>query len=369
MGIISSLLFLLFVLQTASTISIHHYHHDEPLQSLQTLNNMSSCEKNSTVENRILPLDERFIDVGKSYPFVALDHLNIRCGGWNSNFSNFYLDALGFVMDPRCDDVRKATQAAGGAMRGLTWVSIGLQQIHLPFDKEQKINGNIVLMYRNLTELQERLILSKVSFTVHRDQYSREEYLRVVCPVGNVYHLYEQSGIPTYLGPNKYLSPNDGLELPGGKSLGMGMAAINFQCAVGVAEKIAKFYSHIFHADPEIVVDESSSLKKCIIRMGYGQRIEFEETKEPLPPYDGYHVAVYVNDFVDIYERLVTYDLHWDNPRCPQFTYRTVEDVTKFNEYRFKDIIDVDTKDVIYELEHEVRSASFFLSFTIFSKF
>ena len=49
-----------------------------------------------------------------------------------------------------------------------------------------------------------------------------------------------------------------------------------------------------------------------------------EEGEEGLAPYDGHHVALYVNDFAALYSKLSQAGLIWQNPRFPQFDYSEV---------------------------------------------
>ena len=78
------------------------------------------------------------------------------------------------------------------------------------------------------------------------------------------------------------------------------------------------------------------------------------ETSEKIS-FEGHHIALYMNNFIEIYNRVKPHNLHWDNPRFPQFTYRTLENVLTHNEFRVKDIIDPLTGEKVFELEHEIR--------------
>ena len=97
-----------------------------------------------------------------------------------------------------------------------------------------------------------------------------------------------------------------------------------------------------------------------MVRVGYNQQIAFTEAIEgvSLEPYDGHHIAVYVNNFVESYYRLSEDELVWNNPRFPQFKYDTIDDALEHNEFRFLYIVDVDTNEKIFEIEHELRSLS-----------
>ena len=48
-------------------------------------------------------------------------------------------------------------------------------------------------------------------------------------------------------------------------------------------------------------------------------------------------------------------NLVWNNP-CFTMTYDTLEEVMKVQEFSVKDFLDLETGEVVYQLEHEIRS-------------
>ena len=112
----------------------------------------------------------------------------------------------------------------------------------------------------------------------------------------------------------------------------------------------SQFYEEIIGAQSLDLGDET-----CTVGMGYHQSLRFQESSSS-QDYDGHHIAIYVNGFVDMYHRLSQRSLIYMNPRFPQFNYSTEEQAVHHNEFRFLDIIDVDTGEVVYQLEHEIRS-------------
>jgi hypothetical protein len=66
----------------------------------------------------------------------------------------------------------------------------------------------------------------------------------------------------------------------------------------------------------------------------------FRET-EDVEPYDGHHIAVYVANFSKPYQWLSERGLITEQPRNHQF--------------RFVDIVDPDTGEKLFQIEHEVR--------------
>lgn len=349
------------------------------------------------------------INVRAGHPFVLLEHININTGTvWNDAFQKFYFDALGFVYDPRCEIALRRTRGAGGITNGLLWANIGLQQIHFPFDEEQRVRGYIGLEYKNLDAVASQLQSTNVSYAVCHTENSSERFIETQCPVGNRFRLHQQTAqttqqdgwasaqynteggvagdsdtegnldTPSWLGPLPHITPSAKFEMPGGRSLGLGISYVNFDCPTDTARKICRFYEYFFGSNAHVVQDSSVHTPSCMIPIGFRQHLRFTElppflhstaagdddvrmmsamASHPttLPAYDGHHIAVYVNDFVGIYARVAMSNLHWDNPRFPQFTYSNVSEVLRHNEFRIKDIIDIDTNEIIYQLEHEIR--------------
>ena len=75
----------------------------------------------------------------------------------------------------------------------------------------------------------------------------------------------------------------------------------------------------------------------------------------------GIHVAVYVSKFKDSYDLLKKAQLIWTNPKFSRLDRcDTWEDAKAGRQYRFKDLIDMQTKEKIFEMEHETRSMRHF---------
>mmetsp|Transcript_12626 Transcript_12626/g.19055 ORF Transcript_12626/g.19055 Transcript_12626/m.19055 type:complete len:345 (-) Transcript_12626:246-1280(-) len=299
------------------------------------------------------------IHVQPGEPIVLLEHVNINTGKWNALYSYFYFKILKLTSDPRADIILSNIRNAGGITDSLVWGNIGLQQFHFPSDYPQIIRGCIGLYYPNISSIQQDLIDYEYAYSISYDHNSLP-IIETICPYGNRFRLHQQVGEATWYGPAAHLPPNKEHSLPGGLTEGRGMRYIEFDTSLHTAQRICEFYSYFLYANATTTTEfsESGPLDTCTIYIGYHQYISFKESRRPLPSYDGHHIALYVNRFVDIYERLVERSLHWENPRFPQFQYRSVDDILHHNEYRFKDIIDIHTGEVIYQLEHEIRSLS-----------
>ena len=111
--------------------------------------------------------------------------------------------------------------------------------------------------------------------------------------------------------------------------------------APGAAKGIGRFYSEIMGAPAQMV--ECRGAKAAKVKIG-GQQLSFifRETKDAIPAYDGHHVAIYISDFHTPYKKLQDLGL------------LSMENGPY--EWRFKEIVDLDTKKVLFEIEHEVRS-------------
>jgi hypothetical protein len=79
----------------------------------------------------------------------------------------------------------------------------------------------------------------------------------------------------------------------------------------------------------------------AIVTVGV-QKLLFRETDAPMPPYDGYHIAIYIANHSDPHRFLQEHNVRVEESNAHQ--------------YRFWDIIDPDTGRELFTLEHEVRS-------------
>ena len=78
------------------------------------------------------------------------------------------------------------------------------------------------------------------------------------------------------------------------------------------------------------------------ISVGLKQELIFRETDKKLPEFDGHHLQVYVEDFGAPHAKLRKLDLITEeSDRC---------------QYRFEDIVDLDSGKVLFTIEHEIRS-------------
>jgi hypothetical protein len=241
---------------------------------------------------------------------TGLEHVNLEIPdqGWASDF---YLVGLGFTRDPY---LFPGTNNM--------WVNVGrTSQFHLPTGDALVLRGAIGIvvpdraaLLERLESVKDRLQGSKFAYKEHND------YVEATCPWGNEFRLH---------------SPD--LERFG--AINLGIPYVEFHVPVGTAAGIARFYREILGAKAKVVANGS---KAAHVSVGLKQEFIFRETEGTPPEYDGHHIQVYVEDFGGPHDLLAKHDLITEeSDRC---------------QYRFEDIIDLDSGEVLFTIEHEIRS-------------
>jgi hypothetical protein len=118
----------------------------------------------------------------------------------------------------------------------------------------------------------------------------------------------------------------------------LGMPYVQFEVRPGTAAGIARFYREVFGATADLI----DAGKAARITVGPKQYFIFRETDAPEAPYDGHHVQIDVADFSGPYNRLRALGL--------------ICEESSQHQYRFRDIVDPDTRALLFAIEHEVRS-------------
>jgi catechol 2,3-dioxygenase-like lactoylglutathione lyase family enzyme len=245
-------------------------------------------------------------DVGN---IVALEHVNVTVPD-PQLATVFYVSGLGLTRDPYL-------------MTGPRnmWVNVGRSQFHLPTNKPQVLRGITGLVIPDRAALLKRLNkarknLDNTAFDFHED----ETFVEAVCPWGNRIRCHEPA--PRF----------------GGVSLGM--PYVEFEVPPSTAEGIARFYTEIMGTRAQCSEDQMGRCAR--VNSGVGQHLLFRETDRPLPDYDGHHIAIYIADFSGPYQRLLKRGLIFEESNRWQ--------------YRFKEIVDPETNQPLFTIEHEVRS-------------
>ena len=224
---------------------------------------------------------------------ARLEHVNLAIPD-QQVATQFYVIGLGLTRDP--------------AMTvGLTnmWINIGRSQMHLPSREPiaHQLRGEVTLtlpdidlVMANLRAIQPTLSGSAFDF-------------RLLPPAGD----------------------EDSIQL--------GLTDVRLDVPAGAADGIARFYQQIIGTT---ATTADLSGKACaIVPVGPGQTLTFQETSDPLPAYDGHHIQIYIAGFEALRRELEQRNLlSLDEGRY---------------QFRFIDIVDPESGDLLYQIEHEVR--------------
>jgi catechol 2,3-dioxygenase-like lactoylglutathione lyase family enzyme len=246
------------------------------------------------------------MDVGH---VVHLEHVNVRIPDQRIA-TIFYVSGLGLTRDPYL-------------MTGTDnmWINVGRSQFHMPTGKPQVLRGHVGLVLPHRERLLRRLAkvkadLADTSFAVRE----HEDYVEAVSPWGNRLRCFEPAA---EFGPVR-----------------LGMPYVELDVPRNTARAIARFYREILEAPAEATEDEAGRLAR--VAVGDHQILQFRETDAAPPPYDGHHIQIYVANYAESLARLEKLGL--------------VTEISNEHQYRFTDLIDLDTRRPLFVLEHEVRS-------------
>ncbi len=247
-------------------------------------------------------------DLGNS---IHLEHVNVQVP--DPRLAQlFYAAGLGLTRDPylMVSDTNM-------------WINVGRSQFHLPTGRPQIVRGHTGLviegreaLLNRLSSASKKLDGTKFGFAEHND------YVEATCPWGNRVRVHEPDAARF-------------------GRIALGMPYVEFDVPVGTAKAIAAFYPAVM-GTPAQVQNGDGTLTR--VQMGKNQYMQFRETDRPQGEFDGHHVQMYIADFSGPYRRLKERGLI------------SVED--NQYQYRFQDIVDLDTNKVLFTVEHEVRSAT-----------
>jgi hypothetical protein len=251
--------------------------------------------------------DRKAEDLGN---ITMLEHVNLQIPD-QAQGTLFYIQGLGLTRDPYMNT-------------GLAnmWINVGKSQFHLPTGDPWVLRGAIGLvtpdrdaLLKRLEGVKKQLAGTKFKVTPNND------YVEVICPWGNRFNMH---------------SPD--IERFG--AINLGMPYLEFDVPAGTAKGIEKFYKKIFGAKTKL--EGNGAGKTARVNVGHHQDVLFRETDQKIPAYDGHHFQVYVQDFSGPYNQLMKRELLTEESN----TYQ----------YRWEHIVDVDTGEVLFEVEHEIRS-------------
>jgi hypothetical protein len=246
-------------------------------------------------------------DIGN---IVNIGHVNV-CIDDQHVATRYYVTGLGLTRDPFLNT---------GA--GNMWINVGMSQFHLPMGKPEVLRGVTGLVIPDREALLDRLTQARKALAGTKfDFRESNDCVETICPWGNRLNVHtpdeEQFG-----------------------RIQLGMPYVRFDVRPGTAERIAHFYREVMHAPSEVL--KNGSGPEARVQVGEKQYFYFRETDAAEAPYDNHHVQIYLSDFSGPHRRLKELGL---------ITMETNE-----YEYRFKDLIDLDSREVLFTVEHETRS-------------
>jgi hypothetical protein len=247
-------------------------------------------------------------DLGNS---IHLEHVNVQVPDQRLA-QLFYAAGLGLTRDPylMVSDTNM-------------WINVGRSQFHLPTGAPQVLRGHTGLVIAGRAALLDRLTAVKKKLDGTRFGFcEHNDFVEATCPWGNRVRCHE----------------------PDAERFGritLGMPYVEFDVPVGSAQAIAEFYPRIMQT-PAQVKNGDGTLARA--QMGKNQYLQFRETEAPQGAFDGHHVQMYITNFSGPYRRLKERNLV------------TLED--NQYQYRFQDIVDLDSGKLLFTVEHEVRSAT-----------
>jgi hypothetical protein len=224
----------------------------------------------------------------------------------------FYVTGLGLTRDPYI-------------MTGLSnmWVNVGRQQFHLPARTPQVLRGTTGLVLPDLERLLRRLHnvrkdLEGTKFAFHETN----DGIETTCPWGNRIRCHTPD--PVRFGPIRLGMPFVEFDIPEGTSL----------------DGIARFYREILGGLAGVSDDTRGAYAWAVL--GDGNKAIYRPTKAEPSSYDGHHIQITLANFSGPHRKLVSRDL--------------ITEESDQHQYRFTDIIDLDTGKLLFQIEHEVRS-------------
>jgi len=247
-------------------------------------------------------------DLGNSIHF---EHVNVTIPDQHLA-TLFYVTGLGLTRDPYL-------MASDDNM----WINVGRSQFHLPTAHAQVLRGHTGIVIAGREALLARLASVQAKLSGTRFQFSEHnDYVEATCPWGNRVRCYEPD-------PKRF------------GRITLGIPYVEFDVPVGAARGIAEFYPAVMGI-PATVQNGDGTVAQ--VKVGRDQHFRFLETDRPLPEFDDHHVQIYVADFSGPYRKLMARNLV--NKEDNQF------------QYRFKDIVNLDTGELLFTIEHEVRSVT-----------
>jgi hypothetical protein len=243
---------------------------------------------------------------------IHLEHVNVRIPDQRLA-TLFYAAGLGLTRDP--------FMMPGD--RNM-WINVGRSQFHLPTGDPQVLRGHTGLVIAGRAALVDRLAAVRERLKETRFGFAEQnDYVEATCPWGNRVRCYEPDAARF-------------------GSLNLGIPYVEFDVPVGTADAIAEFYRQMIEVPA--AVERNGEGAAARVMVGHDQHLLFRETDRPQPEFDNHHVAIYLVNFSGPYRKLRERNL--------------VSQEDNRYQYRFKDIVDLDSGRLLFTIEHEVRSVT-----------
>lgn len=241
---------------------------------------------------------------------ISLEHVNV-CIPDQRLATLFYVTGLGLTRDPYL--VTSVNNM---------WINAGRTQFHLPTNKPLVVRGTIGLVMPDREGLLRRLKMVKNQLKGTKFAFkAANDHVGVTCPWGNRFRVHE---------PSRKTG-----------RVGLGIVYVEFDVPDGTAKGIARFYNEIIGAPSRIGRKGGIAAH---VQVGYQQELIYRETNKKIVPFDQHHIQIYVADFSGPYDKLAARGL--------------ISEESSQHQYRFEDIVDVDTGELLFKLDHEMRSAT-----------
>ena len=247
-------------------------------------------------------------DLGNS---IHLEHVNVQVPDQRLA-TLFFVTGLGLTRDPylMVSDTNM-------------WVNVGRSQFHLPTGTAQVLRGHTALIIPGRKALLDRLasVASKLAGTAFA-YGENNDHVEATCPWGNRVRCFE----------------------PDAARFGritLGIPYVEFEVPKGTAKGFCAFYPEIMGIKAELKNGDGVVAR---VKVGKDQYLQFRETDQLQPNYDGHHVQIYITDFSGPHRRLSERGL--------------ISQEDNQYQYRFRDIVDPADGRHLFTVEHEVRSAT-----------
>ena len=302
------------------------------------------------------------------------EHLNLRVGA--SEAADRFFKLLGFVREPgrsyhfNLGSQQVHLESVSDSEAHVLTGSVGLTVPHETFNALRGVLGTWSMFATTTSAAGTQFAVTEVGETT----------LAVTCPWGSTYLLRAAEISEGYAAARsssdnvpRMAAFHDGLDEGSSvRSIGMeGIRFVEYRCRPNTAQRIGLFYEEVFGCKVTYTAVKGPAQAATVL-VGPSVHFVFHEVyDQPLTDEEerrqagsegtGLHVAIYIASFKKAYERLKQLDLIWTNPRFAHLDRcDTWEEAHASRQFRFRKIVDLETREVLLELEHEVRAVRHF---------